>query len=731
MTEESKKPPQTPPATRDEKASSQTEDALTWLENLAAKHGKSVEELASIDLGSAYESPFRGLIDNTDEELPDWLRELPKSDFNGQTTEQESRLDWLAKMTEREAVEELPTLRWRGAPPESLEDVAAAAAVVAAATAGKGSDPAAESELHVETFAAEQPVATAATLPDDRQATTEIPPEPVVVETATIDFGPDADADVSVAEVAYGSAPPGPDLEDLDEAMAWLEELAISQETPLQDLPSVADRALASKLMGETPTPTPPEPMKPTTSLPASETELEAMHEAPDTYPESLDEAIAYLDRLAAGGSDPNIGSTRKRSDVSSNLEAALNRMDALALPAGIGLADIAALFTRDGESALPRAFSLEASLDWLQEQLGGSGAAEPAARAAAAAGTAAHADALDERLIALSAEMPEDPDQALAWLESLAPTTEGDAATVVLGTAAIEPVSEAVTPYLPETAAIDAMTLDEATLLEIPDDPDQAIAWMEELARREQQAKSPPAKQSSKTKKTEAPATAETVPLEEKPTETQAKAKRSRAKKAAAVTAAAVAIEAVGSEPEPATKSKKKKPAPPASAVEEVSPSAETKPASRSRSKKAKTAGEVEAAVAATETIATETVAKETVVTEAVATEAVEAPSTPESKSTGRSKSKKAKTAKEPTPATSDSATKPEPKLATRSKGKKTSPDVSAAATIETPSAESVEQPPKKTSRSRSKKTAAATAEPGEAPDAPVDQSAGAAVDA
>ena len=55
-------------------------------------------------------------------------------------------------------------------------------------------------------------------------------------------------------ETLLDSLPPDvelPPIDDLDDAMAWIEELAASQDAPIEDVPSVADRALASKLLRE------------------------------------------------------------------------------------------------------------------------------------------------------------------------------------------------------------------------------------------------------------------------------------------------------------------------------------------------------------------------------------------------------------------------------------------------------------------------------------------------
>src|SRR5690606_24666656 len=90
------------------------EEALKWLEELTARQGKTAE-LSNPVPSTSLDSPFRGLIDDDEGELPDWLREVPKTaePDNFGEEEPESRLDWLAKMAQRESIEELPTLEWR------------------------------------------------------------------------------------------------------------------------------------------------------------------------------------------------------------------------------------------------------------------------------------------------------------------------------------------------------------------------------------------------------------------------------------------------------------------------------------------------------------------------------------------------------------------------------------------------------------------------------------------
>ncbi len=100
-----------------------------------------------------------------------------------------------------------------------------------------------------EADAAAAPAAEEEPLADSDVALPASQSEPVVMEAPVSDPSLDeSESDVMAIEMGdiAGSSP-----DDLDEAMAWLEELAASQDTPIEDLPSVADRALASKLIAE------------------------------------------------------------------------------------------------------------------------------------------------------------------------------------------------------------------------------------------------------------------------------------------------------------------------------------------------------------------------------------------------------------------------------------------------------------------------------------------------
>lgn len=226
------------------------EEALRWLEELSDKNLTSATEeakpaqapLPTIDEGTAkvnptdqepelpgtMESPFYGILDATEDDLPEWLREISTTSTMAmlENGEMESRLDWLAKMAKRESIEELPTLEWR-----------------------RLSGPRHEVPLPQD----EAKIITELEPPrsDDPTGTTGQAVSPVEFEVNPMEpLGESLPAETYHA-TDFVETGESKSFEDLDAAMAWIEELAASQEAPIEDLPSVADRALASKLMVE------------------------------------------------------------------------------------------------------------------------------------------------------------------------------------------------------------------------------------------------------------------------------------------------------------------------------------------------------------------------------------------------------------------------------------------------------------------------------------------------
>lgn len=222
------------------------EEALRWLEDLSNKNLVPVDDQTNLpqsdhrttdpanspegrvtELPSDIESPFYGILDTSEEDLPEWLREISTTSTMAMLEggEMESRLDWLAKMARRESIEELPTLEWR-----------------------RISSPLHEMRRSIEEVPPitdhEKQLIGELTAPAESSETDAIP----VAEHLA--FFSDTEGTVE-GESTIPEAIDTKSFDDLDAAMAWIEELAASQEAPIEDLPSVADRALASKLMME------------------------------------------------------------------------------------------------------------------------------------------------------------------------------------------------------------------------------------------------------------------------------------------------------------------------------------------------------------------------------------------------------------------------------------------------------------------------------------------------
>ena len=221
------------------------------------------------------------------------------------------------------------------------------------------------------------------------------------------------------------NADPDPDMEIIDDPISWLEQLAADQDTPLEELPSVADRLLASEIISK-----------------IDDSQGTAVPQVdPPEVAVPLEDALLYLEQIAQDEGiqlqtveiDPNID-TR-------DLDALLLQVDQLAAGdiSGLPLAVMAA--TTAAERKQPN----QSKVDWNN----------------------------------LSDTMPEDPDEALAWMESLAAAADDDAG------------ADAV----PETTASDLAELDtlppktvgtrneEDYLEDMPEDPDEVMAYLERVS--------------------------------------------------------------------------------------------------------------------------------------------------------------------------------------------------------------------------------------------------------
>lgn len=601
------------------------EEALKWLEELTARQGKTAE-LSNPVPPTSLDSPFRGLIDNEEGELPDWLREVPKTadPDNFGAEEQESRLDWLAKMAQRESIEELPTLEWRRLsdpiqstlPPEHQQIINEAMGQESTLDEEEAFAVTPPISSVAESSETPEPVPVEATFVEPTEAGTPVDVEEEIRDITAFDDEMATPVDTVVSEdLSESMILPDdeelPSLDDLDAAMAWIEELAASQEAPIEDVPSVADRALASKLMmeaGITPVVSPLdelgsdsdliENLTPThpfieeedfadtivlvetiaadqgTSLDMPEDEPAAIteprietaaaegvaletgdvvevsvtgtlaSEAISGEPAdglSFEDAMAYLDGLAVAQpadaeevaheavdmaeteaaidehlsiddapwheavavaamatidepgnveseaaeatpdlvtSEPNVAMVDigaqpdGTEDLSSDedIEATLKALDVIALPPGKSLDGIdAALRAAD----IAPARDVGAALVWLETVL--------ARREEFVPGPETQ---LEEALIA---QMPDDPDAVLAWLEQMA----GEEST-----SAVEPAAyqKQVASDVPETSYFNRPVVDitEADLMDMPEDPDEAMIWLEGLAGSEPAAARP-----------------------------------------------------------------------------------------------------------------------------------------------------------------------------------------------------------------------------------------------
>jgi len=236
----------------------------------------------------------------------------------------------------------------------------------------------------------------------------------------------------------------GPDLSEItgltstlrdhdSDPMAWLEQLAVDQSSPLEELPSVANRLLASEIISQNDVETAMEP-----SL---------MENAPMVI--EVEDALDYLEQLAIS---KGIVLDQVSIDqiVSGNLpDNSLNTVDQMAevTPAAKVLAIETAASTEGPTEN-----------DWNH----------------------------------LSAEIPDDPDEALAWLGRLSDddtTPDGNLEIPEDNLTGLEDNHGQNTQQVNSVSGQSAResTLGVETLDEMPDDPDEAMAWMRGLAEQQE----------------------------------------------------------------------------------------------------------------------------------------------------------------------------------------------------------------------------------------------------
>lgn len=415
---------------RDAGASDSGDEDLEWLDELQ-QAGEPSEE--------------RGEFETMDDsDLPDWLREgLTADDMEG------SELQWLDESDEKtEAESAKPADEEAEEIPEWLsEDFGA-----------DEEDVEADSDLSwLDQIAAGEgdPLEEPPTMswPDEGDEADEelgsVWDEPAEAADAEITGEPEH-SESDVQPIAAEEGPPGDETEpeyseddipeDLDEAMAWLEQLAAQQGAPADELPSLsADVA--------------------STEQPPADVEREEVGEAMD-----------WLDELAQAEGEADF-EAEAAGDVEAQDETP----------------DVAASHLAPAEESE----EVDEAMAWLEELASEAGAEDVAFEDLE--------DKADIGALADLDELPDDPEQALAWLEGLAEESdEGEQVVEEEGPV----VEEETTPNVPldvvaaraEAEAIllhdqpsDAESSDEDEVVEdIPDDPDEAMAWLERLAARQ-----------------------------------------------------------------------------------------------------------------------------------------------------------------------------------------------------------------------------------------------------
>lgn len=511
------------------------DDAMAWLEQLAANQGAPLDELPSLSAAAAAAEADEPAA----EDEADWddtfdfeaefeadLAELEESELPDVFADDDD--DWLDELTETAA-----------------EDADEAETAVDAMMADVPEDPEA-AMAWLEELAARQgapieelPSLSTADEPETDEADAWEEAE-TAVPAAALDMPGDAfdeaewdlpeleeEADETEADAVMGDVP-----EDINAAMAWLEELAARQGAPVEELPSLsavdedeeeedfeADEEITAVLAevedifvsAETEETLPeleepewepePELAAPLAAdvvlddelaaaldwleMDALADEMDALPPAPFAVtPVSDDELAARLDRLEQMALQP------------SPLPAA-DEMETAAAPAPEAADELADLFDFPDDP--------DAALAWLEE------AADDESEAAAAETVEVEAPFIESAAEEADAgtadefdpfDIPDDPDAALAWLEEVADETEPevmaepptlpfaeDEAVVEEGMGSETAVTEAPETLVMEdadAAAGDEGDLTDAFLSEVPEDPDEAMAWLEQLAARQ-----------------------------------------------------------------------------------------------------------------------------------------------------------------------------------------------------------------------------------------------------
>lgn len=423
------------------------DSAMAWLEQLAAKQGAALEELPSLSDDSQLVSEAEnGLADEVDVAEEVMAEAELISDLD--ETDEESVADLEPETWEEPAAEMLDSTGWLehlAASPEAEQDEEPVAGEELAedftATDEIVEEMGLEEELTAETLPElDEDEELTETFLDDTgwlehlTASPDAEPEGMPDEIAEFDFEAEPDTALEAASITEEADTVADVPEDLDDAMGWLEELAAEQGAPLEELPSIA--------------------------------------KVVDDAPEAALESVAEQEEKAADWASETLAELVEESKTD-ELTEALDWLEALAREDGVSLDSVEVEPLTASEDELAEA------LDWLEQMA--LSEEEPAK---------IETKAKESDIVDLTDEMPDDPDEALAWLENLAEEKEGEEALAESVVDEPDGLLADMEAALDETAEPDLelapkveSEIEDDVLAEIPDDPDAAMAWLEQLA--------------------------------------------------------------------------------------------------------------------------------------------------------------------------------------------------------------------------------------------------------
>ncbi len=239
------------------------------------------------------------------------------------------------------------------------------------------------------------------------------------------DNGPEDFSDSQQSMEITGKTSTLPDHDS--DPMAWLEQLAVDQSSPLEELPSVADRLLASEIISENDVERYSGSVQSSSGTPLSV---------------EVDQALAYLEMQAAeNGIDLNQINIDQLQMIGP-IEQSIKSVDQLA--------------EQNEEDSKYAESTKNESIN-----------------------------AKEDEWEDLSTQIPDDPDEALKWLGALADEEnlkeEGDVPEDVIPEISKLDVDQAESER--KNQDFDGQAGDVQTFEDMPDDPDEAMLWMQKLA--------------------------------------------------------------------------------------------------------------------------------------------------------------------------------------------------------------------------------------------------------